>query len=101
MGSVSHTVPCHAVQSQAESEWEAQRSRLQQSVAEGERKARQLTEQRDALQRQLEKAAAEAPGEGAWLAGWLAGYAGHLGSAVAITDCMPSRECRRARRSVQ
>ncbi|GAB4815353.1 hypothetical protein N2152v2_002399 [Parachlorella kessleri] len=50
--------------SQAESEWEAQRSRLQQSVLEGERKVRQLAEQRDALQRQLEKAAAEAPGEG-------------------------------------
>ena len=49
---------------QAEVDWEVARNELQQRAAEAERRAKALGEQRDVLQQQLEKAAAEAPGEG-------------------------------------
>ena len=45
------------------------RNELQQKAAEAERRAKALGEQRDVLQQQLEKAAAERPGEGEWLEG--------------------------------
>lgn len=41
------------------------RTELQAKAAEAERRAKALAEQRDVLQQQLEKAAAETPGEGA------------------------------------
>ena len=50
---------------QAEAEFEVSRGDLQQRVAEAERRGKALAEQRDVLQQQLEKAAAETPGEGA------------------------------------
>ena len=50
---------------QAEADWEVARGELQQRAAEAERRAKALGEQRDVLQQQLEKAASEAPGEGA------------------------------------
>lgn len=50
---------------QAEADWEVARGELMQRASEAERRAQALAEQRDVLQQQLEKAAAEAPGEGA------------------------------------
>lgn len=41
------------------------RGELAQRATEAERRAQALSEQRDVLQQQLERAAAEAPGEGA------------------------------------
>lgn len=51
-------------QAQAEAEFEVQRCELQQKMVEAERRLKQLIEHRDVLQRQLEKAAEEATGEG-------------------------------------
>ena len=49
---------------QADADYDVARSELQQRAAEAERRSKVLAEQRDVLQQQLEKAAAEAPGEG-------------------------------------
>jgi Tfp pilus assembly protein FimV len=49
---------------QADADYEVARSELQQRVADAERRIKTLAEQRDVLQQQLEKAAAETPGEG-------------------------------------
>ena len=49
---------------QADADHDVARSELQQRAAEAERRTKALAEQRDVLQQQLEKAAAETPGEG-------------------------------------
>lgn len=49
---------------QAEADFAVQLREVQQKLAEAERRLKHLTEQRDVLQQQLEKAASEVPGEG-------------------------------------